>query len=169
MADKVIVLVGGVPTEKELTVVSAGAADAGEGVALDAAGRLDESVMPTGIGADVKVLTASEALSAGDIVNIWDDAGTAKVRKADADVYAKRAMGFVKDNVSSDASATVYLEGQITGLSGMTPGADQFLSETAGALTETVPTTSGAIAQIVGQALDATTLNFEPQQAIVLA
>lgn len=44
---------------------SAGAGDAGKIPALDAAGRLDNSMMPAGIGADTAAITASENLAAG--------------------------------------------------------------------------------------------------------
>ena len=50
---------------------SAGASDAGKLVALDAAGRINTTMMPTGIGADTAIIVASEALSAGDLVNIY--------------------------------------------------------------------------------------------------
>lgn len=51
---------------------SAGAGDAGKVVALDGSGRIDNTMMPVGIGADTATITASEALSAGDFVNILE-------------------------------------------------------------------------------------------------
>jgi hypothetical protein len=57
-------------------------------------------------------LTASEALTAGQIVSIWSSSG-AKVRKANATDDTKQAHGFVLANVSSGATATVYLPGQV--------------------------------------------------------
>src|SRR5690606_35480393 len=62
---------------------SAGAADAGKLAMLDANGRLDSTMMPVGIGADTASIQASEALAAGDFVNIHSSSG-ARVRKADA-------------------------------------------------------------------------------------
>lgn len=169
MADKYISNVLGVLTEKEATVTSAGAGDAGKIPALGAAGRLDNSVMPTGIGADTKIITTSEALAAGDLVNIHNSSGE-KARKADASGgVAKKAHGFVLAAVASGASATVYFEGTITGLSSLTPGATQFLGATAGVRTETAPTTATHIVQEVGVAVSATELSFEPQRPIVLA
>ena len=73
-----------VPYEVEATVTSTGVAEAGDVVALDANGKLDMSVLPTGIGADVAIILASENLGAGDFVNIYNNAGTANVRLADA-------------------------------------------------------------------------------------
>src|SRR5512143_1765954 len=84
----------GALTEKAAIQSSAGAGDAGKIPALDAAGRLDNSMMPVGLGAETDVITTSEALSAGDFVNIWASTGT-KVRKADATTAGKEAHGFV--------------------------------------------------------------------------
>ena len=64
---------------------SVGAGDAGKVVALDGSGRIDPTMMPVGLGADTASIQASEALSAGDFVNIWNSGG-ARVRKADAAV-----------------------------------------------------------------------------------
>lgn len=112
-------------------------------------------------------ITASEALSAGNLVNIWDSSG-AKVRKADATVVGKEAHGFVSSAVSNGATATVNFSGNITGLSGLTPGL-QFLSTTAGASSSTAPTASGNIVQCIGFATSTSTINFQSQPPILLA
>ena len=147
---------------------SAGAVDAGKVVQLDGSGRLDNSVMPVGIGADTKVMIASEALAAGDFINVWSDASAFKVRKADATTGGKRAHGFVLSSVASGANATVYFEGENTAVTGMTPG-DVFLGTTAGRAQATAPTGSGQAVQRIGVATSATSVNFEPSQPIVLA
>lgn len=147
---------------------SAGAGDTGKLAALDASGRLDSTMMPVGIGADTTALPASEALAAGDLVNIWNDSGTAKVRKADATAVGKHAMGFVIASVASLATATVYFEGPNTQVSGLTPGV-QFLTTTAGLSDETAPSTAGNVIQRVGFATSATNLNFQAGEPIVLA
>lgn len=121
----------GVITEEAAVQASAGAGDAGKIIALDTAGKIDNSMMPVGIGADTAVLVASEALSAGSFVNVWNDAGTAKVRKADATTAGKEAHGFVLSAVSLSANATVYFEGTNTGVTGQT-GGKVFLATTAG-------------------------------------
>lgn len=168
MADKYIKQVAGTLTEQEALVVSAGAGDTGKIPALDASGRLDNSVMPSGIGADTASVTASEALAAGDLVNIWDDTGTFKVRKADASTSGKEAHGFVLSAVSMAASATVHFEGSNTAVSGLTPGV-RYLATTAGGTTATAPSGSGNVVQRVGLATAATNLNFEMGTPIVLA
>lgn len=148
---------------------SAGAGDSGKVVALDSSGRIDPTMMPTGIGADTASILASEALSAGDQVNIYNNAGTANVRKADASTAGKDAMGFVLSAVSSGANATVYFEGTNTQLTGLTPGR-QFLSATTPGKTQaTAPTGSGQVVQVVGFATSATAMNFQAELPITLA
>ncbi|MDN6885277.1 hypothetical protein QMO14_16855 [Variovorax sp. CAN2819] len=146
---------------------SAGAGDSGKVVALDASGRIDSSMMPVGIGADTASITASEALAAGDLVNVWNSSG-AKVRKADATTSGKEAHGFVLAAVANAALATVYFEGTNTAVTGLTPG-PQFLTTTAGTSSNTAPSGSGNVVQRVGIATSATSLNFEGGVPIVLA
>lgn len=157
-------------TEVQAPQSSAGAADAGKLPALDSSGRLDNSFMPTGIGADTQSIQASEALAAGDFVNVWSSAGAFRVRKADASGgAAKRAHGFVLASVSSGANATVYFEGTNTQVSSMTPG-DVYLSgATPGAATATPPSTSAYIVQKLGVATAAAAINVEIDSPIVLA
>src|SRR6185436_750603 len=111
---------------------SAGVADAAKVIATDATGRLDSSFLPLGVGADIQTILTSEDLAAQDLVNIWNDSGTIKCRKADADSAAKRAHGFVKAATTSGQNADIYAGGEITGLTSKTPGATQWLSKTAG-------------------------------------
>jgi hypothetical protein len=167
MAEKFLKNISGNVTEHEALVTSAGAGDAGKIPALDAAGKLSDTMLPTGIAADTATIVASESLSAGSLVNIWDDAGTPKVRLADATSLGKEAHGFVKDNFSLGANAVVYFEGSNTGLSGLTPG-KQFLSTTPGQSTVTAPSGSGNVVQVVGFAYSATALNFQSQTIVVV-
>lgn len=171
MAQKPIQLVSGVQTEVEANVTSAGGADSGKLVALDAGGKLDVTVMPTSVAAEVIVLASSENLAAGDLVNIWNDAATPKVRKADATVAGKEADGFVLAAVTSPADATVYLPGQENDqASGLTGGNVLYLSEaTAGLATPTAPSTSANVVQRVGKAFSATQYIFLPNVPTTLA
>lgn len=169
MANKYIGISGNAKIEVEGLVTSAGAGDAGKIVALDGSGKLSTTVMPTGIGADTKSLVTSENLSAGDLVNIYDNAAVATARKADAS-NGRTCNGFVLAGTTSPAAALVYLEGTITGLSSLTIGAPYFLSgSTPGAATATMPTTTSYLGQQVGTAISATELSFEPQEAITRA
>lgn len=165
---KFITQSGGAFAEATGVDTSTGSGDAGKLVHLNASGRLDDTMMPVGIGADTSVIVASEALAAGDRVNVWNDAGTAKVRKADATAAGKEAHGFVQASVSSGANATVYFEGTITGLSGLTPGV-HYLSTTPGESSHTAPSTAGNVVQRVGVATSATTINFECGVPVTLA
>ena len=150
------------------TTTSAGAGSSGKVVALDGSGRIDTTMMPVGIGADTATIVASENLAAGDLVNVWNDAGTAKVRKADGTTAGKEAHGFVLSAVSSAASATVYFEGTNTAVTGRTPG-KQYLSTVAGSTTTTAPSGAGNVVQIVGFATSATTINFQSGVPVFLA
>lgn len=152
---------GGLKIEVQPVNISVGAGDAGKVAQLDAAGKWDISMMPTGVGAEVVVAASSENLTAGNWVNLYNNAGTINVRKADATTNAKPAHGFVLANVTSPANATVYLiSGQNSATSGKTVGAKQWLDTTAGASTETAPSASGNIVQLLGVATSATNVIF---------
>ena len=166
-AKKFLRLVNGVLTEIFGVQTSAGAGNAGDLVSLDNSGRIDNSMMPVGIGADTKTIAASEALAAGDWVNVWNSTG-AKVRKADATTAGKEAHGFVLAAVSSGANALVYFEGTNTQVSGQTPGA-VFLQTTAGTGGATIPSASGNVVQNLGVALSATEVSFERGTPVGLA
>jgi hypothetical protein len=155
------------PTMLNAVATSAGAADASKIPQLDGTGRLALSVMPVGLGADTAQITASEALAAGDLVNIWNSAG-AKARKADGTTQGKEAHGFVLSAVASGAVATVYFEGTNTAMSGLTPGV-QWLGTVAGGCSAVPPSGSGNAVQRVGVATTATTLNFDMETPIILA
>lgn len=167
-ANKFLRLVNGVLTEIFGVQTSAGAANAGDIVALDDSGRIDNTMMPVGIGADTASIQASENLAAGDWVNVWDSAGSFRVRKADATTTGKEAHGFVLSAVTSGNPATVYFEGTNTQVTGQTPG-PVYLQTTAGAGGSTIPSASGNVVQQVGVAVSATAVNFERGTPVVLA
>lgn len=169
MADKYLRHNNGGLAEVEAKVTSAGAGDAGKIIALDAAGKLDNSVLPTGIGADTNSVQASESLSAGDWVNVHDVAGAFRVRKADASAAGKQAVGFVLAGVASGAQATIFGEGTNNQVTGQTPGAVYLSATTPGAGTATPPSGTGKVVQRVGTAMSATTVNFEQHPTIELA
>jgi len=170
MADKYIYNNAGVLTERALIDTSAGAGDAGKGVALDSTGKLDTTMIPTRICADTNSAPASENLAAGDFVNLWSDGGTLKARKADASTTGKEAHGFVLAAVTSGNSATVYREGTNTQVSGLTVGSKYYLSAaTAGGIVTTAPSATGNVIQLIGIANSATQINFTQQDVIVLA
>lgn len=165
-AKKYIELSTGQLAEKQATIVSAGAGNEGDLVALDASGKLSLTVMPVGIGPDTAAITAVGAISAGDLVNVYDDSGPV-CRKADAS-NARKAHGFCLDAFLDTETALVYFEGVITGLSGLTPGVPMYLG-TVGAATDTPASTATHLSQEIGTAISATEISFEPQRAITLA
>ena len=168
-AKKYIELFNGKLKQKVATIISLGAASEGDLLALDSAGKIDVSVLPVGVGPDVAMIVASENIGAGKYVNIFDDAGTPKIRLAD-NTNARDAHGFLKDAVLAAATATVYFEGANDDLSSLTVGARQYLG-TAGGVTETPPTAAGGanISQLVGYAVNATTVNTDIDDCIGLA
>lgn len=166
--NKYLKLNSGVPTEEASLQSSAGAGDAGKIVALDSTGKIDSTMMPTGIGADTASIVTSENLAAGDFVNIYDDGGTPTARKADATTAGKEAHGFVLAGVTAPAAATVYFEGSNDQVSGATAG-KVYLATTAGGFVGTAPSASGNVVQQVGVATSATSINVEFGQHYVLA
>lgn len=165
---KFLNITSGVPTQETAINTSAGAGDANKIAKLDATGRFDSTMMPVGTDIETQAIVTSEALSAGDLVNLWNSTGL-KARKADATAAGKETHGFVTASASSGGTATVYFDGIVSGLSGLTVGARQFLATTAGARTETAPSTGGNMAQVVGVGLSATTMKFRPETPILIA
>jgi len=156
--------VNGTLTEIQPVATSAGAGDSGKLAQLDSTGRWDVSMMPVGILAEVTVATASEALTAGNMVNLYSNSGTINSRKADATSVAKPADGFVLANVSQSANATVYrLSNTNTAVSSLTVGAVYFLDKAvAGGLTTDVSAYSGGnIVQRIGKTDSATSIVFD--------
>lgn len=126
-----IALVLGKLKEIAGTVTSTGAPDAGKIPALDGTGKLDISLMPTGVGAEVVVAASKESIAIGAYVNLVLDGGVIKVQNADATNNAKPANGFVQDIITHpDPAVTVYLLGvRNSNHVGLTIGTKYFLSK----------------------------------------
>lgn len=161
----------GFPIQQAANQTSAGAGDAGAIVALNSAGEIDSTMLPSGLGSASQTMTAGEALSAGNFVYI-DSADSGKVKKADANSIAKKAVGYVLTSISNGATGTVYFEGTNSGLSGLTIGVDYFLSATAGGVVEAATATAGSagdIVQYLGTAITTSAIPFKFSPPIVLA
>lgn len=152
--------------EVEATAVG-GAGQASKIPALDLSGRLDSTMMPTGIGAETSAIEAFGALAAGDFVNVFNDGGIAKVRKADASTGVAPANGFVLAAYTTGQIATVYWAGLNNQVTGLTPGI-HYLSTTPGASNHVAPSAAGNIVQRLGFAVSSTVINFQPQDPILL-
>lgn len=104
---------------------------------------------------------ASEAMTAGMIVSIWNNAGVPNVRKAGGPALGGGlGNGFVLANVSASEYCEVFLAGANTGITGLVPGTYYDLSlVTAGAVSTGVASPNK---QTIGVALTATCLWFTP-------
>ena len=164
--------VGGENKSLKALVVSAGATDAGKMIATNSAGKLDESLLPPGIGADVSIVDASEALGAGDFVNLFAVGGVVKARLAD-NASGRPANGYVTAAVDADAQATVYpLDSTNAELTGLTPGAKYWLGTAGGLIKTPLDATDDAnvskIDQYIGIAKTATELITTDDSYVVL-
>jgi hypothetical protein len=146
-----------------------GAATTGSSVVIMTGpdGRLDPSTMPTGVGADTANIPASEAISSGRYINIYDDAGVARIRLADAG-SGREADGFVLEAYDQGDVARVYFEGFNTQVSGLTAG-KAYLSLTPGGATSTPVTGAGNMLQVLGTAYGATVMYFKKERPVYLA
>lgn len=162
---KYLANVSGVPTQTTTISASSGTNSAYLVPCLNAAGQIDLTMMPTGVGPDTALLVATETISAGAVVNVWNNSGTPSVRNADQSSSSKSVSGYILSSVTSSQNATVYFNSTITGLSGLTPGATYFLGSV-GAVTTSAPSSVGTISQQVGTAVTAATFQFNPQQYI---
>lgn len=99
-----------------------------------------------------------------------DQSGVPQITKAqaDAEANAKGMLVMTMAAIANGAAGNCRVLGKISGFSGLTPGAIQYLSDdTAGAIEETATTTSTEIVRIIGYALSATVVYFNPMQAYV--
>jgi hypothetical protein len=116
---------------------------------------------------NVTMATTSEALVAGDIVNMTNVGNTYRVRKACAAAGATQyeAHGFVLDNAASGVMVPVYHFGNNTALTDLSVGV-QWLSTTPGAVATTPPSAAGTLVQRVGFSSTSAALNFSPGDPI---
>ena len=163
---KFLNLTGGKKTLEQGINSSAGVADAGKIIVLDASGQIDPSMIPA---SGVISYEASEALDAGDYVNLFNDSGTVRMRKAD-NSNSRPADGYVLSAVSALATGSFneLHVGQNTALSGLTLGSRYFL-DTAGDVTTTAPTSSGDTVQCLGIAVNATTIQQQPEDPVLIS
>jgi hypothetical protein len=166
-ANKYISLVAGKLKEIFGQVTSSGVGDADKIVALDATGKIDISLLPPGVGAEVVVAISSENLGAGDFVNIYLNGGVSTLRKADATDTTKPAYGFVIAGSTSPASNTMYILGVSNALvTGLTIGTRYFLDAAVpGGIVATALSAAGNLNQEIGIATTATSIlthNSEP-------
>lgn len=107
-------------------------------------------------------LICSEALAAGDFINIWNNSGTPNVQKANA-TGSLAAHGFVNAAYASGAVALIELVGVNMNQTGLTPG-PAYLSTTAGRAASSLP--GSGLQQQVGIAIAPTAVVFSPATAV---
>jgi hypothetical protein len=112
-------------------------------------------------------MLAGGAISAFNLVCIHTT--TQEVVVADASAVATaRAIGIAPAAISDTATGTILLHGFIRDSSwSWTTGGVLYLSETAGAMTHTAPTTDGAFVQVVGIALSPIIVFINPSLDII--
>lgn len=144
--------------EVQALTTTKGAPDAFKIVQTNASGMLDPSLIPS---INIINFTASEAIAAGAMINVYDaGGGVTKIRNASNTGAGTRAHGFVQAAVAAGASGGVTLhDGLISGLSGLVTGAEYVLG-TGGQPTQAAPTATGSIVQRVGVAKSTTELAF---------
>lgn len=109
-----------------------------------------------------------EALSAGDLVNVFNDGGILKVRKSNGLNTNQESHGFVLANYPVGTEAVVNFGGLNTAASGLTIGV-QYLSYTnPGKTTNIPPTISNKIFQPVGIAVASNVLVYQFSTPIYL-
>ena len=118
----------------------------------------------TGLSAQ---MLAGGAISAFDLVCVHTV--TQEVVEADASAYATaRVIGIAPAAISDTATGTILLHGFIRDDSwAWTAGSTLYLSETAGAMTHTAPTTDGAFVQVVGVALSPDVVYMNPSMDVI--
>ncbi len=123
-------------------------------------GPLDLNAKPI-----TEILTAGENLSAGDLCYLKSDG---KFWKANASAQSTAAGMFALANASINANANgeFILMGRFT-TSELITGSIYFIDTLAGQITETKPSSSGQIVRIIGYALSATVLFFNPDQTFI--
>ncbi|MDR0717520.1 MAG: hypothetical protein LBF50_08900 [Azoarcus sp.] len=172
MVDKYLARDAGKTGQKTPVTASAGTSDAGKILALDSSGKIDPTVLPDGVGANVNTAVAAENLSAGAFVNLFNDGGTFSARLAD-NSNGRAADGFVLVAVASAASASVYPLGELnSGLSSLTVGAEYWLGTVGGViatpLDETSTSNAGYLSQFLGKAKSATEMITVRDEAVTL-
>lgn len=110
---------------------------------------------------------AYESLTTGQFVNLFLSNGRLQAREASSRDSERSADGFVLADTAAGVMATVYtLSSFNTGFTGLTPGADYYLSE-CGTVSDEPPTYG--IVQFLGRAISATTLPFTNNLTVELA
>jgi hypothetical protein len=101
---------------------------------------------------------------------LYKNATANEVGVADASAIATmNVVGFAVAAATATNAVEVQSAGKMAGFTGLTVGAKQFVSETAGQIVETAPTTSGAVVMEVGIASQTTEIDIDIQEPRIRA
>lgn len=106
-----------------------------------------------GSGASIALnLTVGEDVSKGDALYIQNDG---KVYKAENDDTREKAtvLGFAKEDAVQDTEVAVVTRGSLENTGSYAATTQYFLSDTAGGVTTTAPSTAGEFSVLVGEGL----------------
>jgi len=109
-------------------------------------------------------------MTKGDLCYIsGDSGGVPQVTLADADAEGtgSKMLVLIQETIANAADGTAMLFGVQNGFGGLTPGAIQYVHTTAGELTETAPSVAPDIVRIVGYAISASEIFFNPSSTFV--
>jgi hypothetical protein len=101
---------------------------------------------------------ASENISAGEVVNFWNNAGVLNVRKANASAAGKPCHAWCTTTITAGSYGEFITMGTCFLIGGLTIGSTYYLSNTGGLLSAG----AGTVAQKVGYAIGTSTLVFRP-------
>lgn len=107
-------------------------------------------------------------MSAGDLAVITDDQSStplAVLADADSTTTATGKLVCINETINTANSGEAVVKGYVSGFSGLTDGAPQYISTTAGDFTETAPSGDGDIVRIAGYAMSATEILFDPSNS----
>ena len=125
--------------------LSTGVSDAGKIVALNSVGLVDDTMLSS---SPIDSAITGEAISAGDAVNVYDDTGTKKIRKAD-NTNNRKCDGISRESAASGVSCKYDTDGARSSVTGVATGLSYWLGA-AGAITTTPTTTITHLLQHVG-------------------
>lgn len=133
---------------------------AGQVLTSDGLGQVTFQDVPTASATRICTsYTASGAIADAEAVYI-SAASTVALADASAESTA-RVIGFADGAIADTTSGDICHDGVLDGFTGLTPGARYFLSETAGAITTTPPTSDESAVVQVGIAKSATELHID--------
>lgn len=128
------------------------------------------SAISTGGSAGVAAflpVTAGEALQLGDAVYMGVDGLVYKASNTGTRAEAN-VLGIAREAAAAaSASVVVVCRGKVSGLTGLSTGADYFLG-LSGGYSSTAPVGGGVYLTMVGQALSPTEIDVQPQTPLFL-